>query len=324
VMQPTVANRDVRTLTANVLTANFDQKTQDVERFEANENAKFTEADRNGLANQMIYTASDEVVKLRGGEPTVFDSRARAKAGEIDWDTKNNKSFLRGKASTTYYSQKQTNGATPFGKTNAPVYVTGDNAQFDHQREIGIYTGNARAWQENNFVRADELVLYQKESRLEGSGKVQSLLYNAKKREGGKTTTQPVNASSEKIAYNDNKKHLRYESKVDIRQGTDRILSGVADIYLDDKNEVKQTIVENDVTITQPNRRVRGTWAQYTTADETVILRGNPATVEDSEQGTTQGSQLTVAMRENKVVNEGSTKQGGSGRTRTVYKVKNQ
>ena len=323
VLQPTVAGRETRTLTASNLIANFDQNTQDVERFDASGNVKFNEGDRNGLANQMTYTADDEMVRLRGGEPTVFDSRARAKAGEIDWDTKNQKSFLRRKASTTYYSQKQTNGATPFVKANAPVYLTAESAQFDHQREVGVYTGNARAWQENNYVRADELVIFQKERRLEGAGKVQSLLYNVKRKEGGKTTTQPAFASSEKIVYSDGDKHLRYENKVDIRQGTDRILSGVADIYLTENNEVKQTIVENDVTITQPNRRVRGTWAQYTTADETVILRGNPATVEDSEKGMTQGSQLTVAMRENRVVNQGSTKQGGTGRTRTVYKVRN-
>jgi lipopolysaccharide export system protein LptA len=323
VRQPTVSNRNTQTLSAGNLIATFDRNTQDVERFDASGNAKFTEADRNGLANQMTYTAEDETVRLRGGDPTVFDSRARAKAGEIDWDTKNQKSFLRRKVSTTYYSQKATGGATPFTATNSPVYLTAESANFDHQREVGIYSGNARAWQENNYVRADELVIYQKEQRFEGTGNVQSLLYNVKRKEGGKVTNQAVSASAEKIAYSDDKKHLRYENRVDIRQGAERILSGVADIYLDANNEVRQTIVENEVVITAPNRRVRGTWAQYTTADETVILRGNPATVEDAQQGTTQGSQLTVAMRENRVVNQGA-KPGGTGRTRTVYKVKNQ
>jgi lipopolysaccharide export system protein LptA len=306
------------------LTANFNRATQDVERFEAAGNAKFNEADRHGIASQMVFTAADEVVRLRGGEPTFFDSQARAKAIEIDWDTKNQKSFLRGKVSTTYYSQKQTNGATPFTKTNAPVYLTSDQAQFDHQGEVGVYSGNARAWQENNYVRANELVIYQKEKRFEGEGRVQSLLYNVKQKEGGKVTNQPVFASAEKISYNDNNKLLHYEIDVDIRQGSDRIKSGIADIYLSENNEVKQTIIQNDVVITQPNRRVRGTWAKYTIADEIVVLRGNPAIVEDSEQGTTQGSEMTVAMREKRVINQGSTNQSGTGRTRTVYKVKNQ
>lgn len=325
VMKPMVPTKDrgVRTLWADKLTANFNHNTQDVERFDAVGNAKFAELDRTGTAGQFSYTAGDEVVRLRGGEPTVWDSRARAKAGEIDWDTKNQKSFLRQKVSTTYYSQKQSNGATPFGKTNAPVFVTAEQAQFDHQREIGIYSGNARAWQDNNYIRANELVLYEKEQRMDGEGKVQSMLYNATRKENGKTVTQPAFAASDKFKYTDANKQLHYEGNVDIRQGTDRTVAGMTDIFLTDTNELKQTIAQNDVVITQPNRRVRGTWVQYTAIDETAIVRGNPATVEDAEQGSTEGSQITVAMRENKVVNEGATK-GGAGRVRSVYKVKNQ
>lgn len=323
---PTVSreNRGTQTLWADRLNAIFNQQTQDVQQFDAIGNAKFNELDRNGLANQMNYTANDEVVRLRGGEPTVFDSRARAKAGEIDWDTKNQKSFLRNKVATTYYNQKQTNGATPFAKTNSPVYLTSDNAQFDHNSEVGIYTGNARAWQENNYVRGNEITLYQKESRFESVGKVQSLLYSASRKENGKTVNQPVFATSDKMHYRDKEKQIQYQGNVDIRQGADRLTGGIADIYLVENNEVRQTIVQENVVITQPNRRMTGNWIQYTTADETVILRGNPATATDSEQGSTQGSQITVSMRENKVVNQGAPKAGGSGRTRTVYKIKNQ
>ena len=326
VMTPMVAaeNHGTRTLTADKVTTNFNQGTQDVERLDADGSAKFSELDRNGISNQMVYTASDGVVRLRGGEPTVWNSQARAKSAEIDWDTKNQKSFLRGKVATTYYSQKQTGGATPFGKTNAPVFITSDQAQFNHQEEVGIYQGNARAWQDNNYVRADTLILQQKTGRLDGAGKVQSLLYNAERKEDGKTIKQPVFAASDKIAYTDGNKQLHYEDNVDIRQGTDRIVAGVADVFMDQNNEMKQTVAQNNVVLTQPERRATGSWVQYTTADDTAILRGNPATVADAENGTSQGSQITVLMRENRVVNQGSTKANTSGRTRTIYKVKPQ
>ena len=57
VMKPTVPaeNRGVRTLWGDTLTANFNQATQDVERFDAVGNAKFTELDRTGIANQFVY-----------------------------------------------------------------------------------------------------------------------------------------------------------------------------------------------------------------------------------------------------------------------------
>lgn len=321
---PTLANdkRGTQVLIADKLNAQFNQQTQDVQIFDAIGDTKFSELDRNGIAETINFTANDEVVRLRGGEPTVWDSRARAKANEIDWDTRNGKSFLRGNASTTYYNQKQTGGATPFGDSNKPVYVTAANAEFNHTEETGLYTGNARAWQDNNYVRADKLLLRQKEGQMIGEGAVQSLLYDAKKKEKGKETIVPVFASANKMFYSRETRLLRYEENVDIRQGSDRITAGKADIYMDDRNEMSKTIAETAVVITQPNRRAVGDWAQYTAENEVAILRGNPARIDDAENGSSQGAQMTVYMRENRVVGESQTEQNNTGRTRTVYKVK--
>ena len=317
-------NRGTQTLIADKLNALFNQATQDVERMEAAGNTKFSELDRNGIADQIVFTANDGTVRLRGGEPTVWNSSARAKANEIDWDTKNQKSFLRGKVGTTYYSQTQTGGATPFGNAKSPVFVTSDEAQFDHKAETAVFAGNARAWQENNYVRADKLLIQQKEGKLYGEGNVQSVLYDMKRTENGKTSNIPASASSQKIYYSKETRVLRYETDVDIRQGTDRITAGVANILLGVNNEFSKGVIENNVVVTQPNRRATGDWAQYTADNETIVLRGNPARVEDSENGAMQGAQLTVSMREKRVVSEGKTTQTNTGRTRSVYKVKPQ
>jgi lipopolysaccharide transport protein LptA len=323
---PTVPaeNRGTQTLLADKLNAFFNQNTQDVERFEAVGNTKFSELDRNGIAEQIVFTANDEIVRLRGGEPTVWDSRARAKSNEIDWDTKNDKSFLRGNVSTTYYSQNQTGGATPFADTKSPVFITSNEAEFNHRAETAVYMGNARAWQDNNYVRSDKLFLQQKEGKLYGEGNVQSVLYDVKSTENGRTSSVPVSASSQKVYYTKETNLLRYEGNVDIRQGTDRITAGIANIFLNKNNEFSKGIIENNVVVTQPNRRATGDWAQYTAENEIVILRGNPARVEDTQNGNTQAAQLTVTMRDKRVVSEGKTNQTNTGRTRTVYKVKPQ
>ena len=321
---PTVAgeNRGTQTLSADKMNAIFNQQTQDVQQFDAAGNAKFSELDRNGIANQIIYTASDGFVRLRGGDPTLWDSQARAKSGEIDWDTRNQKSALRGGVSTTYYSQKQTGGATPFENVNSPVFLTAETAEFDHRAQTAVYSGNARAWQENNYVRGDRLIIQQNQGQLVAEGSVQSLLYDAKRRENGRETTVPVYASANRMSYNRQNRLLRYEGNVDIRQGTDRITAGIANVLLDAKNEMAQTTIEQNVIVTQPGRRASGDWAQYTAANETVVLRGSPANVEDAEQGSSQGAQLTVNLREKTVVGEGKTKESNTGRIRSVYKVK--
>jgi lipopolysaccharide transport protein LptA/LPS export ABC transporter protein LptC len=321
---PTVPtnNRGNQTLVADRLNAAFNQATQDIEQMEAVGNTKFSELDRNGIAEKITFTNSDKIVRLRGGEPTVWDSRARAKANEIDWDTGNDKSVLRGKVSTTYYSQNQTGGATPFGDLKSPVFLTADEANFDHKAEKAVYSGNARAWQENNYVRADRLQLSQKEGTLYGEGTVQSVLYDAKQNVGGKRSDVPVYVSSNKIFYSKENRLLRYEGDVDIRQGTDRITAGIANVYLKNNNELSQTVAENNVVVTQPNRRATGDWAQYTADNETVVLRGNPARVEDAENGSSQSAQITVNMRTKNVVSEAKTPQTNTGRIRSVYKVK--
>lgn len=325
VREPTVniADRGTQTITADKVTATFNAQTKDIDQLNALGSAKFVELDRNAIADQISFAKGDEIVRLRGGEPTVWDSRARARATEIDWDTKNQKSYLRGGASTTYYSQKSTGGATPFGSTDKPVFLTAQTADFDHRAETAIYRGNARGWQEQNYVRADQLLIQQRQGQFIGEGNVQSLLYNVRRKENGKETNAPVYVSSRKMTYNRDSRLVRYETDVDIRQGTDRIVGGTANIYLDERNELSRSQIENNVTITQPNRRAVGDYAEYIAATESVTLRGNPARVDDAENGSSSGGEMTVFLRNNKVVSEGKSKQNTAGRIRSVYKVKN-
>lgn len=320
---PTVASdqRGDQTLTSTTLHAVFAEGSRDLSVLEAKGDAKFSELDRNGVADQISFSNGDKVVRLRGGEPTVWDSRARAKANEIDWDTANQKSFLRTNVSTTYYSQKSTSGAAPFGGTDKPVYLTAANAEIDHRAETAVYSGNARAWQDKSYVRASKLTMRQKEGQFDAEGGVQSLLYDVKRKENGRETTVPVSASSGSLNYFREARLLRYVTSVDIRQGSDRIMGEKADVYLDANNELAKTEVETNVVITQPKRRATGTFASYTAADEVVVLRGNPARVEDAEQGSSQGAQMTVHLRENRVSTQGKSTQNTAGRTRSVYKV---
>lgn len=318
-------NRGTRTLTSQTMTAVFVKETQDVERLNAQGNAKFNENDRNGVAANISYVAAEDTVRLRGGEPTVWDSRARTKANELDSNLRDEISYSRGKTTTTYYSQEQTNGATPFTKVKSPVYIVSDRGEFHHQTGVGIYTGNARAWQDDNFVRGDKLTVYTNEKKMEAVGRVQSAVYNARRRVDGVSSTVPVFASADSMFYSEPNRLLHYESNVDIRSGADRVTSEVADVYLSGQtNEVEKTIAQRKVILTQPNRKGTGDWMQYTTMDEVAVLKGNPARVEDAEQGSTEGGRLTVYVRESRVTADDARGPQSNGRVRSTHKVKKQ
>src|SRR5690349_22885348 len=181
------------------MTAVFVRDTQDIERVDPQGDGKFSENDRNGVGANVSYTAADETLRLRGGDPTVWDSRGRTKAVELDSDLANQVSYARGKTTTTYYSQEQTNGATPFSKTKSPVYIASERGEFRHESGQGIYFGNARAWQEDNYVRGDKLVIYVNDKRMEASGHVQTTIYNSKRRIDNQMTEVPVFASADSM-----------------------------------------------------------------------------------------------------------------------------
>jgi lipopolysaccharide transport protein LptA len=320
---PTVSEpgHGTQTLTADLLTTQFDERTRDIELLRADGSARFNELDHNAVAAEMTYAQADETVRLRGGEPTGWDSKYRAKAREIDWNTRSQHSYLRGKVSTTYYSLKQIENSAPFGQSDRPVFVTSDNAEFDQPTETAVYTGNARGWQENNYVRGDKLTLLQHEGKFVAEGSVRSVAYNVKTNNKTGSESRPVFASADSLTYLRDSRLLHYRANVDIRQGTDRITAGSADVYLNEENEVAKTVAEMNVVVTQSGRRGTGDWLQYTASDEMAVLRGSPATVQDSENGTSQGAQLTVYMREKRVIGEGRAKQSTGTRTKSVYKV---
>ncbi|MGE3468135.1 MAG: LptA/OstA family protein [Pyrinomonadaceae bacterium] len=301
------------------MAAEFDRSSSNIQSLSGTGSAKFTEGDRNAIAREITFTETDKVVRLRGDEPTVWDSRARARAGEIDWDTKASRSAFRAGVSTTYYSRKQMKDATPFATGNKPVYVTANSAEFDHEAELAVFIKDARGWQDDNYVRGDRLVIDQANGRLLVEGNIKSQLYNLR---SAKRSAIPVSASAASLFYDRDKRLLRYNGSVDIRQGTDRITAGTANVFLTDDNEVAKTIAENNVVISQPGRRAAGTWVQYVASDESVVMRGEPATVSDAKNGSTQSGQITFNMRENRVLSEARTADNVSGRTRSVYRTK--
>ena len=321
-MQPS-QNRGTRTLNSQGMTAVFLKDTQDIERVDAQGDAKFNENDRNGIAATVSYVAADQTVRLRGGDPTVWDSRGRTKAVELDSDLLNRVSYARGRTTTTYYSQEQTNGATPFSKTKSPVYIASERGEFRHDSGQAIYTGNARAWQDDNYVRGDKLVIYINDKRMEASGHVQTTIYNAKRRVENSPAVVPVFAAADSMFYSDPDRTIHYEGNVDIKQGTDRLTGGIADVYLvKESNEMEKTIAQKNVVLTQPNRKGTGDWVEYTTVNEVAVLKGNPARVEDIEQGNTEGNRLTLSVRDGKVTADDARGPLSPGRVRSTHKIR--
>jgi lipopolysaccharide export system protein LptA len=318
-----------RTMSGKKMIANFSAGQQDLSDLTVDGDAKFTEADRRATAARAVYTAADRVVAMRG-KPQLIDPNSRADAEEIDVNLDTNESELRGRVRTTYFSRETTGGAAPFKNRKAPVTIASDLARVRHNEGAARYLGNVRAWQDDDFIRAENMELDKGERTMTAWGNAQSAFYDFEREtQKDKKEIVPVFAQADKIIYTDANRTARYEGTVKIKQGTDAIDASQADIVMDDQNRLERMIAERDVVLRQPARRATGDKIVYTAADDTAILTGNPAALDDRENdGTTKSTKLTLHLRDarieaNNVSDAGGVNNKAKRRVKTTHRVQN-
>ena len=320
------AKRLKKTLSGKKLTANFSQQSQDVNDLTVDGDAKFTEGERAATASRGVYNSSNQTVAMRG-KPQLWDSSLRASADEIDANVDTGESELRGHARTTYFSRESTGGAAPFKNKKQPVTVASDQALVKHNVGAARYIGNARAWQGDDFIRAENIELDKGERVMTAWNNAQSAFYDFEREvEKGHKEIVPVFTTSDRIVYTDANRTAHYEGSVKIRQGTDRIDSATADALMDETNKLVSLTAMKDVVMTQPARRATGDRVVYTAATDTAILTGSLAMVEDRErEAVTKSPKLTLHLRDARIeANDDNNVEGGvKKRVKTTHRIQN-
>jgi lipopolysaccharide export system protein LptA len=331
-MQPESKGKDApgkrlkKTLSGKKMTANFSQQTQDVVDLTVDGDAKMTEGDRVAVAARGVYTASNSTVAMRG-KPQLWDPSLRASADEIDTNVETSESELRGHARTTYFSKDSTGGAAPFKNRKQPVTIASDRAMVKHNEGAARYIGDARAWQGDDFVRAEYIELDKGERVMTAWNNARSAFYDFEREvEKGRKEIVPVFASSDRIVYTDATRTAHYEGSVKIRQGTDQIDSLTADAVMDEENKLVSLTASKNVVMTQPARRATGDQVVYTAATDTAILTGNVAVVEDHERdAVTKSPKLTLHLRDARIEanDDNNVGSGAKRRVKTTHRIQN-
>jgi lipopolysaccharide export system protein LptA len=325
-VEPLAADgRSPRTTTSATAHADFVRESQDVARVDQDGEFKYVEGERNATSAHATYTAADDLTSLRGassnGRPTVWDAKSRTQADEIDIRSKAGSSQGRGDVRTTYYSAESAGNATPF-KTKSPVFVTAE--RLDARQDgggVAVYTGTARAWQDDNYVRGDKITLYNADRRTDAEGNVESVLYNAtRKDEKGATAAVPVFTTASRMTYADPERKIHYEGGVLSRQTPDEIKSDAQDVWLTQGADasVDHMIATGSVLLTEPGRTAKGDRLVYTGADQKAVLTGASARVDDAEQGSTTGEELTFYVGGERIRVAGRS---GAGRVKSTHRV---
>ena len=260
--------------------------------------------------------------RLRGGDPTVWDSRGRTKAVELDADLANDVSYARGRTTTTYYSQEQTNGATPFSKTKSPVYIASERGEFRHKSGQAIYSGNARAWQDDNYVRGDKLDhLRQRQTNGSDWSRANHDLQLQTTRGDNSVRPcllRPIQCSTPiRIG--------RFTTKATSISSKGRIDSpAVLPTSISQKSRTRwkrRSRSETSCSLNRTERELEIGWSTQPPS-EVAVLKGNPARVDDVEQGNTEGNRLTLSVRDGKVTADDARGPLSPGRVRSTHKIR--
>lgn len=281
---------------------------------------RYEEGIRRAIAHRARYTAADAKVELREGKVAVWDDRVRIYADEID--LMKDEAFARGHVRSTYYNSGSTGGATPFRTTSSPVFITASEAHLLQRLGQAVYTGDVRAWQEENYVRSDRMELYREGSRMVAKGNVSSAFWQKKANSSRSTleSDRVVYATSTEMTYSDNERIVVYSGNVKIRQAEEHLDAEQVRIYLDKTtNNVSKIEAIERVVIHQPGRSVEGDRAEYIASTDTTVITGNNARAVSEREGSVTGRRLTLIGGSDKIF---ADDQRSTKRIRSTHEVR--
>ncbi len=284
----------------------------------------FEEGPRRARAEQATFLRAQELIELRGRDkrPVVWDETLRAEARELDLSTAARSHVARGDVRTTYYEARQTGNTGMFGQPTAPVFITAQEAHVEPQR--AVFTGEARCWQGDSFVRGDQLELLKADRRLTATGRVSTAFYRPARPTPPKAASTPEDApvfgTAQTFTYSDVERRARYARDVRLTQSDTTLTAEEVEIELAAReNRLERMTATNQVVIVQPGRRVTGDLARYTAADDRYVVVGNLARVEDVERGVSVAPEVSFVKSEG-IVRASSGAKGQ--RIRTTYQPK--
>jgi len=274
----------------------------------------YVDQERRASAERGQYTPGDQILLLTGS-PRVSDKGVTTTARTIRVERATGDAFADGDVRSTYSNlQPQPNGALL--ASSSPIHVTSHTMAAHRSTGVAVYTGDAHLWQDANVVRAPS-IQFDRDHRsvvaLGLSGQpVSTLLVPASS--GG--TATPVTIESGRLTYTDNERLAHFEGGV-VGKGADfGITADSADAYLQPgstasavapspSGKLEKIVAQNNVVLTQPNRRGTGDRLIYTAADDKFVLTGGPPSIFDAEHGKITGVSLTFYRHDDRVLVEG-------------------
>ncbi|HEU5162964.1 MAG TPA: LptA/OstA family protein [Thermoanaerobaculia bacterium] len=261
------------------------------------------------LADRAVLTSVPGVL------PTLETDGSKLSANRIEMSPRSGilkaEGAVRGSFRSNPASEKA-GGSGIFPQSKAPTYVNSDALLLAQKEESAHFTGNVRAWQDENVLRSRELKIEQGGETLTARGDVRALLYNAREREA----KAPMRANAASLVARRSNRTMELDGDVRLEDQGRVVKTARAVFQFDAQQQLEQVDatggVELDEALTK--RHGVGTKLVYRIPKKSMILEGNPATVTDP-RGTVKAAEFVFDLARNRV-----DVVGGESQTESTYR----
>jgi lipopolysaccharide export system protein LptA len=170
-------------------------------------------------------------------------------------------------------------------KEDRPVNVRSNRLDYDGDKSVAIYEGNARLWQDNDTeIKADRIVLEDKTGNLHATTNVETTmtLSEADDKTAAAKPPEPTHTTAEELVYEDAKHRAIYTVKAHMKGPTGDVVADRIELFLAEQGgQLERAEADGNVVSKQENRRAYGRHLTYVAKDDIYTMVGLPAKVYD-------------------------------------------
>jgi lipopolysaccharide export system protein LptA len=278
----------------------------------------YVDGERKAWGDRARYTPTDQVLILTGS-PRVTDGGMTTTANSMRLNRATGDAFAEGDVKSTYSDLKPQAGGALLS-SSSPIHVTARSMNVHGTSAIALYTGDARLWQDANAVEAQSIEFNRDRRSMVAVGSptsrtVSTVLVQAEK-SGTSEPSAPIAITSARLTYADNERKAHFDGDVTAKSADITINAKKMDAFLEARGRTGQSlsgagkldkiVAQEQVVITQPDRRASGDLLTYTAADDKFVLTGGPPSIFDAEHGKITGVSLTFFRHDDRVLVEGN------------------
>jgi lipopolysaccharide export system protein LptA len=332
-----------RISTSRIIDANF-QPGGGIQSLVQQGNVAYLDGERKAWGAHARYTPADQILILTGS-PRVSDGGMTTTANSMRLNRATGYAYAEGNVKTTYNDLKPQPGGALLS-SSSPIHVTAHSMSVQGTSAIALYTGDARLWQDANVVEAQSIEFNRDQRSMVAGGTsaigstasqtVSTVLVQTDNAQTDKAQTDNaqrdkaqvdrsqdqaqkptlIAITSTRLTYADNERKAHFEGDVVAKETDVTITAKKMDAFLEARGpthealsgagKLDKIVAQEQVVITQPDRRATGDLLIYTASDDKFVLTGGSPSIFDAEHGKITGVSLTFFRHDDRVLVEGN------------------